>query len=105
MKLLLIMQSSIPNSFSLQYFTNTPLSCVREVRQAYPNWCKNADIIFLAASIVAIIITLIASMLSALRLWSDEDEFEEDEMEDPLLGETRRAKEAMIHAFRYSIDN
>ncbi|KAK6019260.1 hypothetical protein OSTOST_15111 [Ostertagia ostertagi] len=90
---------------SYSYFTNTPLSCTREVRQTYPRWCKNADVMFLAASVVAIIITLAASVLSALRLWSDEDDFEEDEAEDSLLAETtKRTKGTKINAFRYSID-
>ncbi|KAK6038025.1 hypothetical protein COOONC_24470 [Cooperia oncophora] len=90
---------------SYSYFTNTPLSCTREVRQTYPRWCQNADIMFLAASIVAIIISLAASMLSAVRLWSDEDDFEEEyEAEDSLLGETRRPRGTKISAFRYSID-
>ncbi|PIO53873.1 hypothetical protein TELCIR_24776 [Teladorsagia circumcincta] len=89
---------------SYSYFTNTPLSCTREVRQTYPRWCKNADVMFLAASVVCIIITLSASVLSALRLWSDEDDYEDDEAEDSLLAESRRTKGTKINAFRYSID-
>nr|CDJ95643.1 unnamed protein product [Haemonchus contortus] len=89
---------------SFSYLTNTPLSCPRHVRQTYPSWCRDVDIIFLAASVISIMIAMVASILSALRLWSDEDDFDEDDTEEPLVNENQRPTRTMITSYRYSID-
>ncbi|WKY11137.1 hypothetical protein Q1695_003021 [Nippostrongylus brasiliensis] len=93
---------------SYSYFTKMPLSCTRSQRQEFPNWCRSSDLLYLGLSVIGVIVTLTASVLSSLRLWSDDcDDLDFDgeyPKLDSLLNEQGIPKEPMISAFKTSLD-
>ncbi|KAK6754040.1 hypothetical protein RB195_013189 [Necator americanus] len=85
------------------YFNGTQLSCTREQRHNDPSWCKNADLILVLSSIVAVLITMTAAVLSALRLWSEEEELANPNAPS-CNHEVNSNKQSMISAFRNALD-
>ncbi|KAL6742138.1 hypothetical protein Aduo_015324 [Ancylostoma duodenale] len=85
------------------YFNGTQLSCTRAQRHGDSSWCKNADLMLVLTSIVAVLITMTAAVLSALRLWSEEEETKRPETLLPSANGVP-PKQPMISTFRNSID-
>ncbi|RCN29370.1 hypothetical protein ANCCAN_24874 [Ancylostoma caninum] len=85
------------------YFNGTQLSCTRAQRHGDSSWCKNADLMLVLTSIIAVLITMTAAVLSALRLWSEEEETKRPQTLLPSASAVP-TKQPMISTFRNSID-